>query len=710
MKFKHLKYTIYFWLYFGPIIVFAQHDLSKQEIFSLLKKTKFDTIKVDCYNELCWPIYSVTNIDSAIYYGTKAIELAEKIKDIKRLSVAHRRIGIAYINNADKIKSIYHQQKSYELAKQIGFKKGMANALNNIGVVYMNNNNFNLAIDYLLQSLKIREAINDSASLNTSYYNLAIVCQNNGDFNKARLYLNKSLLFAKRKNNTLDIISAYEAIGNVLFDEKKIDSALFYYKLSLTLNNKTDKPYQSSKCYSLISSAYYELKQYKTSISYCLHALEILKQIPNTKITGNVLGRLTVNYIQLNKLDSAKFYAEKAHDVLKFTSNYDARTVILDNLSNISKKQKKFEKAYEYLLLSYNYKDSAYANEKSIEITQKQMQFEFDKKTASDSIVHAEKEKLANAKIEVNDAKLKQEKIVRYVLIFGITGVLLFLLFIYRQFKRTKKQNKVIEEQKCEVEKQKLLVEEKQKEIIDSINYAKRLQNAILPNPKSISKHLNHFIVYKPKDIIAGDFYFYEDYNNHLFIAACDCTGHGIPGAMVSVVCSNALSKAIKEFQLTDPAKILSKTRELVIENFKASDETIMDGMDASIIVYNKTTKKITWSGANNPVYIIKNHVLEELKPDKQPIAFYDYSKDFTTIQIENTVNTTIYLITDGFADQFGGPKGKKYKYKTLKDFLVKNQSLSMNNQEIALVAEFDEWKGPLDQVDDVTIFGFNFK
>ena len=246
--------------------------------------------------------------------------------------------------------------------------------------------------------------------------------------------------------------------------------------------------------------------------------------------------------------------------------------------------------------------------------------------------------------------------------------------------------------------------------MIDSINYAKRLQHAILPSAKAISEHLNHFVYYKPKDIIAGDFYYYEDYNNHLFIAACDCTGHGIPGAMVSVVCSNALTKAITEFQLTDPAAILSKTRELVIDNFKSSNEAIKDGMDASIIVYNKQAKTIAWAGANNPIWIIKNGELEEIKPDKQPVAFYDYSKDFTTINIENTANTSYYLITDGYADQFGGPNGKKYKYKSLKSFLLNQSPLSMAEQEAHLSINFDDWKGQLEQVDDVTIFAFKFK
>ena len=694
----------------GPASLLAQKDLSKSELFSLLKNTKIDTVKIDCYNELCWPIYSYSNTDSAIYFGTKAIELAEKINDIMRLSLAHRRVGIAYINNSNEIKSIFHQEKSYELAKQIGFKKGMANALNNIGVIYMNVENYNLALDYLLRGVKLREDLKDSATLNSSYYNLAIIYESINNLKLARSYFIKSLQLAEKKASISDLAYSYDGIGGIFVSENKLDSALIFYQFALDLNLKSGNAYHIIKSYSHFSFVYFALKNYKVSNEYCYKGLPLLKQLESPIDAGNLYSRIFENYMQLKQLDSASYYGAKAYEVWLKEKNYSGLTRVAYNLSELHQRLGDFKTAYQFLYQSRIYRDSVDVNQKSKEIAQKQLQYEFDKKAAADSIVFAEKEKVVNAKIEANNAKLKQEKILRYVLIFGISGILLFLYFVYKQFNLTKKQNAVIEEQKTEVEKQKHVIEEKQKEMFDSINYAKRLQHAILPSSRAISEHLNHFVYYKPKDIIAGDFYYYEDYNNHLFIAACDCTGHGIPGAMVSVVCSNALTKAITEFQLTDPAAILAKTRELVIDNFKSSDEAIKDGMDASIIVYNKQTKAIEWSGANNPIWIIKNGELEEIKPDKQPVAFYDYSKDFTTVKIENTANTSYYLITDGYADQFGGPNGKKYKYKSLKEFLIQQSSLPMMEQELSLGTNFENWKGSLEQLDDVTIFAFNFK
>jgi ligand-binding sensor domain-containing protein/serine phosphatase RsbU (regulator of sigma subunit) len=271
------------------------------------------------------------------------------------------------------------------------------------------------------------------------------------------------------------------------------------------------------------------------------------------------------------------------------------------------------------------------------------------------------------------------------------------------------KQKEEILEQKNLIELQKHEVEEKQKEIVDSITYAKRLQRAILPSADEISKFLpDNFLYYKPKDIVAGDFYWMEHLDNTTYIAAADSTGHGVPGAMVSVVCSNALNRAVNEFGLRDTGKILDKTRELVLETFAKSGEEIKDGMDISICRINTKTNEVQWSGANNQLWYIKNNGIEmfEIKADKQPIGKTDYPKPFTTHVLELQKGDTIYLMTDGYPDQFGGEKGKKFKYKQLEQSLVTNCNKELDEQKKLLSQSFDSWKGTLEQVDDVTIIG----
>lgn len=301
-------------------------------------------------------------------------------------------------------------------------------------------------------------------------------------------------------------------------------------------------------------------------------------------------------------------------------------------------------------------------------------------------------------------------------------GLILYLIFLWRT-RALREGKRILEKtviertaevihQKDEAEKQRTLVEKKQKEIVDSITYAKRIQDAILPSESLVKKCLpNSFVVYKPKDIVAGDFYWVENIEStqSVVFAVADCTGHGVPGAMISVICNNALNRALKEFKLTKPNEILNKTRELVIEQFEKSDDDVKDGMDISLCMLNAQTKELQWAGANNPLWIIRKKELIEIKPDKQPIGKHAVSKPFTAHFIPLEIGDCIYVFTDGFADQFGGSKGKKYKIAALRELLVKIAQNPMETQKQEIVSVFETWKGELDQVDDVCMIGVRF-
>jgi serine phosphatase RsbU (regulator of sigma subunit) len=258
-----------------------------------------------------------------------------------------------------------------------------------------------------------------------------------------------------------------------------------------------------------------------------------------------------------------------------------------------------------------------------------------------------------------------------------------------------------------------------------------------LPPLKFIDEHVpNNFVLYQPKDVVAGDFYWAESKDNKFFIAAADCTGHGVPGAMVSVVCSNALNRTVNEFGITDTGKILDKTRELVLETFAKGNAEVKDGMDISLLCIDKQNNKAFWSGANNPLWYVQSSdtsiftnstvtssevekstdagldsarpdiQLIEIKADKQPIGKTDHAKPFTTHEIAIQEGMLFYLFTDGFADQFGGPKGKKFKYKQLEELLLAIANKNMREQQQILTHQFSLWKGDLEQVDDVCVIG----
>jgi serine phosphatase RsbU (regulator of sigma subunit) len=377
---------------------------------------------------------------------------------------------------------------------------------------------------------------------------------------------------------------------------------------------------------------------------------------------------------------------------------------------------------------------------------QKQFQYQYEKKLITDSIQNSEKEKIVKAEITLKDEQIKRQTTEQYALFGGVFILIVFGGITFKRYKKSQLQKNIIAQQKQ-------LVEAKSKEITDSINYAKRIQDSILPPISELKKQLrNSFVYYQPKDIVAGDFYWLESVDDTMLFAAADCTGHGVPGAMVSVVCNGALNRAVGEYKLSKPCEILDKARDLVVETFERSgDETsLRDGMDISLcsLQLSKNSATLQWAGANNPIYIIRPTVIAsatayreigtscsdlsgkqsveneqatfeskitrydekyeliEIKPNKQPIGKHFRQDSFTNHTINLQKGDTIYIFTDGYADQFGGEKGKKLMYKPFKELLLSMQEKTMEEQKIVLEQFFENWKGSLEQVDDVCVIG----
>ncbi|MGV6861412.1 MAG: two-component regulator propeller domain-containing protein [Putridiphycobacter sp.] len=288
--------------------------------------------------------------------------------------------------------------------------------------------------------------------------------------------------------------------------------------------------------------------------------------------------------------------------------------------------------------------------------------------------------------------------------------------------KEIREQKEVVELAHQETKKQKEAVEEAHNEIKDSIKYAKRIQNAIMPPLKLFKSYLpKSFILYKPKDVVAGDFYWLEQQDNLILFAAADCTGHGVPGALVSVVCNNGLNRSVREHALTDPGKILDKTRDIVISEFEKSEEEVKDGMDISLCQLDPEKRILKWAGANNPIWLINPNRTQwpegsipfknlsggvEIKPNKQPIGKVDNPQPFNTHTLQLDKGDTIYIFSDGYQDQFGGEKGKKFKPANLKKLLLSIQDKPMTQQQDIIEATFMAWKNDLEQVDDVCVIG----
>ena len=275
-------------------------------------------------------------------------------------------------------------------------------------------------------------------------------------------------------------------------------------------------------------------------------------------------------------------------------------------------------------------------------------------------------------------------------------------------------QSKAIHVEKERINKLRLEIEARHKEITDSIVYAQRLQTAILPQNKLISSFLNEwFILFKPKDIVSGDFYWFEEKNDRIIFAAADSTGHGVPGAMVSVICNSGLNRSLKEFNLEDPGEILTKTREIVIEAFEKSHDEVKDGMDIALVSMSKEynsdgSRDLNFAGAHNPLWILRKETgkIEEIKSDRQPVGKYYKTVDFNTHSVKLQKGDIIYIFSDGYDSQFGGEKGKKFKSLNMKNLICSIKDKTMTEQKEIMNNRFEEWRGNLEQVDDVVVFG----
>ncbi|RLD66956.1 MAG: hypothetical protein DRI95_05690 [Bacteroidetes bacterium] len=294
------------------------------------------------------------------------------------------------------------------------------------------------------------------------------------------------------------------------------------------------------------------------------------------------------------------------------------------------------------------------------------------------------------------------------------------LLWFYLRIKRIKQQNEFLEEQvklrtaevvmqKDQIEEHLHEISEQKREITDSIIYARRIQTATLPIDKYAKEVIpEHFVLFKPKDIVSGDFYWLSKKNGNTVIIAADCTGHGVPGAFMSMLGISFLNKIVNEKGITQPDEILNKLRENVIHSLHqtGAEEESKDGMDITVCTILHEEMKLQFAGANNPLYLVRNGEINIVKGDKMPVAFYDHMQAFLLHEIEIQKRDVFYLFSDGYADQFGGPKEKKFMYKPFRLLLTEISNKPMNEQKEILDNKIKEWRGEIEQIDDIVILG----
>jgi serine phosphatase RsbU (regulator of sigma subunit) len=658
------------------ILVYASSQLLRAQIPPSLdslvistNKMKPDSMKVKKLIAVSLEFILIGQLDTSIYYSTAALDLADKIKFEKGSALALIKIAQANTYKANYPVALDHYLKALRIAVKIKNKRIESDCYGNLGVIYDTQKEFDKAIKYYKMSSVIKTELGDKRSLGMILANMAILMRQHEQF----------------------------------------DSALYYHFRSLELKQSIDDPRDLGIAQGNIGRIFLDKKQFEKGDSILTIAVSNLRKVGDDRGLAIVLIASAEAKDDLGRTNEAIKLAMEGYQIATKLKVYEQLEASTGMLAEFYGKTGQFDKAYRFSIESRKAQDSIFNIEKNNSIVSKQMSYDFEKKQLADSL--KQEIKVQSEKKE-SEAKLSRQRMIAW---FGIVGFILALAIVYILFRTNKEKqrtnvqltekNSLIESQKREVELQKHIVEEKNHEILDSINYAKRIQDSLLANEQMLEQYLpTHFVFFKPKDIVSGDFYWAAKEGDRFFLAICDSTGHGVPGAFMSLLNIGFLSEAIKEKQITSPEKVFNYVRKRLIESISGDGQR--DGFDGILVCFDLKEKVITYAAANNSPLLMDNGNPVHLAMDKMPVGMGEKQQDFSLFTVQHKPNSMIYFYTDGYADQFGGPNGKKFMYKKLNDLLFSNTSLPLPEQKEMLGVTFDGWKGQLEQVDDVCVIG----
>jgi len=647
--------------------------------------------------------YSGTgNFPKALEYGQKGLSVSKDMKYKKGIAISLLRMGVMYSDQGDTAQALENYQKGLSIGYGLKDKNYIAGIFISMGNLHSKLHHTAKAIECFQKAISLFEEMKDKRGILWATNCTGDMYQENNDFSNALANYQKSLSMAEELKDKYWISTLLNNMGNIYLQQagsinvaKRFSDSL--YGLSLDYNNKALKINEELKdenriawSYSCLANTYLKQKNFKKAKDYSDRSIALIKKY----ITGNTRDA----ELLASQIDSANGNGNDAYEHYK-----------------------------QYIIL----RDKLNSEEVRKAAAQEKFQSEYEKQKAIDK---AEQEKQAAVAAEES----RREKVIRYSVISGLVAVLVFLVFVYRSLRITRKQKQIIEIKNKETEHQKHIIEEKNKDITDSINYAQRIQRALLASDELLNQCLtpspspqgegsfasDYFILFKPKDIVSGDFYWAtfkptssgKDGEGAFFLAVCDSTGHGVPGAFMSLLNISFLNEAINEEELIHPNEIFNHVRQRLIENI--SSDGAKDGMDGILISIKSQVPdpksqgsnqiEIAYAAAHNAPVLVRNGELLELEADKMPVGLGDKKDSFKLYSIipPSGGGGALYLYTDGFADQFGGPKGKKFKYKQLNEKLLSISHHPLATQKELLEQTFEDWKGNLEQVDDLLVIG----
>lgn len=710
----------------------------------LLSRNTNDEIQIlRAEHTLGYCYYSINNFELALEHLNTSLELARKINSQQWIAKGLNRVGNVY-----QLKSNYHQAfNAYKEALQLNQKledhPEIARTLVNLGTIYNLFGNYQKSIEYFLKALALYENIGDVEGVAWTSLNISRMFNRLGLHEKAMQYaetaLNNYREVEVKKGNSTGVTLSLTELGNIYYYLKTYNKALEYFETVLEINTKTKNIHGKAAnllAIGIINSQMGNLDEAENNFQMAL-ALKI--QLNDSIDLSSLYRHLGANAVKkgnnkegIRYLNMGLAIAQKQKLLSDIKDCYQSLSISFASLNN-------YQKALYYQVLYSQLKDSINAGD----IARLEMQYDFDKREKEQEIINQQKEAIQEVKLE------RQRTISGFIaLAFILTLLLAGVIFYY--YREKKKINQVllehnleIERQKNEIENQKQEIEaqrdlatrqrdqiaDQQRQITDSIRYASRIQNAVLPRESTIRELINDFfIIYKPKNIVSGDFYWISKLEDgKLVVAISDCTGHGVPGAFMSMLGITHLKELTSVAHHVHAGDLLFKLRKLIINslNQTGNEGDSVDGMDMSLVLIDKINKKIEYAGAYLPIFICREKQLEkihdaddqidsdnfelfEIRGNKMPIGYHPTGElPFDNHSINIFPDDSIYMFSDGYSDQFGGPSNSKFLLSNFKKLILNLQHFSMQDQKRVLDQTIEDYRGTQKQVDDILVMGF---
>ncbi len=640
--------------------------------------------------------------DRAMEYFRESMKYYREVKARPGISELYNKIGQIFRDTDRLDSSVVYFLLGAENGEKYADTVGMIMSYNNLGNHYADISDLSRAMDYLLDARDLSDALGYAEAQLAIINNISGIYSKLGQEDHAFEYLQESIELCLQVNDLDNLPLLYNNAGSHYYHKDDPDSAMIYYRKALSMGKKTSRPFVIAVSQKNIGGAYEKMNIYDSALFYYNQALPVFMDTDDRNQASYVLSSMAEIYLDLDDLQNADHYGSWSYELAVEIQEIDAIRYSARAMKSIRAREKRWDEAYSYFQTFIRMRDSVQNRSQANSAIYKELTHEYEKEQA---LHDAE----ARQTLLLSNEREKRQQMVTYGVAGGFLIVLLMSYFLYERLKVTQGQKKVIESQKREVELAHDSLEKKNTEILDSIYYAKRIQQALLKSEEQGRSHLpEHFIFFMPKDIVSGDFYWVMEKEPYLYLSAGDCTGHGVPGAFLTMLGTSFLNEINAGEESLTPAEILNRLRDKIIRELgQSSDQdATKDGMDISLIRVNLDTLELNWTGAHNPLYLVQDGELSIIKADKQPIGYYDRMTPFSHHSAQLKPSDQVYLFTDGFSDQFGGPNGKKYMSKKFKELILEISVLEPSAQRDELENEFNRWKGELPQLDDVCVIG----